>query len=215
MLAAATTLAACTPTAPLRDGPPQPSATSAEGAPPFPSSGGGKPFDRVLVRRFQLSVEMPDPAGWHPVRAKSQFVELEHPATGSHLVVRAWFESENMTRQACEERARRARELPAGDVVVRETAAVPDGFDTELTVGTKAAASVHGYLTAFGSRARHCFAFAFSTEHGGRDAARIVEARLAVMRERTLGTLRVVSELDADPREKPPLDPLSPDLPVP
>ena len=60
---------------------------------------------------------------------------------------------------------------------------------------------VRGYLTAFGVRARRCFAFSFTTEADGPDAQRVVAARVALIHDRTLATLRLVSDLDVDPRE--------------
>jgi hypothetical protein len=212
MLASAALLAACTPTTPLRDGPPQPSVTATAAlAEPFGVSG-GKAFDRVTLRRFQLSLEVPDPNGWHPVRAKSQFLELAHAATGSHLVVRGWFENENATRHLCEERARRARTLPDGELIARAAAAIPEGFASEVTMGAGNGTdgTTRRYLNVFGARARHCFALSFTTEDAGAHAVAAVEGRVAVIRDHTLASVRLLSEVDVDPREPLPFDPLAP-----
>ncbi len=191
-------LIACGPSLPANDGArPQPTASVAippSTSAPFGASG-AKRFARVTFRRFQLDVELPDPDGWHPVRGKSRFVELSHAASGSRLILRTWFDHDNMDRARCEEGARLYRDLPNGHVTLREPAASPEGFDTEVTVGAVPGPPAQSYLNAFGARARRCFAFSFVT-----DAS---EDRLAIIRERTLATIRLLSEIDVDPREKP------------
>ncbi len=156
---------------------------------------GPKAFARIAIKRFQLDVELPDPDGWHPVRGKSRFVELTH-VSGSRLLLRTWFDDDNMDRRRCEAGARLYRDLPrGGEILAREPLATPEGFDTEVVVGRTPGPPPQSYLNAFGARARRCFAFSFATDAAADD-------RIALIRERTLGTLRLTSGIDIDPREK-------------
>jgi hypothetical protein len=157
-------------------------------------------FARITLRRFQLEVQVPDPDGWHPVRGKSRFVELTHQGSSSRLLLRAWFEREVMDRKRCEEAARLYRDLPnGGQLLSRATASVPEGFDTEVVAAMIPGAPVRGYLTAFGARARHCFALSFTSDG---PSSQIIEERIAVIDRRTVGTIRVLSGIDSDVREQ-------------
>ncbi|MBM4375983.1 MAG: hypothetical protein FJ095_12935 [Deltaproteobacteria bacterium] len=174
-----TPIDAATATAPSRD--------------PFREAGLG--FERIALRRLRLSLEVPDPKGWRPVRGPSRFVRLEHSATTSSLVVRVWLEVNRMTPKSCEESARLFRELPKGGELLAREPRLVAGFDSEVRVGVRPigvapATSVEGYVTAFGARGRACLAFAFVTRAEGSDARRIVEDRLALFDERTLAGLR-------------------------
>jgi hypothetical protein len=177
----------------------QPRAPSTVAAPvassrdPFREPGLG--FERIALRRFRLSLEVPDPKGWRPERGPSRFVRLEHPATASSLAVRAWLEVERMTPKSCEEAARLFRELPKGGELLAREPRVVAGFESEVRVGLRPASaatptSVEGYVTAFGARGRACLAFSFVTRGDGVDARRAVEERLALFDERTLAALR-------------------------
>lgn len=100
-----------------------------------------------------------------------------------------------MTPKSCEESARLFRELPKGGELLAREPRVVAGFDSEVRVavgptGRAPPTTVEGYVTAFGARGRACLAFAFVTRSGGSDARRIVEERLALFDERTLGALR-------------------------
>lgn len=148
-------------------------------------------FERVALRRYRLSLEIPDPKGWRPERGVSRFARLDHDVTGSTLVVRTWLEQGLMTAKGCEEGARLFREFPRGGEVLASERRVVAGFDAAVRVAVEAKASdATGYVTAFGSRGRACLAFAFSTRAAGADARLAVEERLALFDERTLAALR-------------------------
>ena len=177
----------------LTTSPTNASAVPAPSRDPFREAGLG--FERIALRRFRLSLEVPDPKGWRPERGPSRFVRLEHPATTSSLAVRAWVELDRMTPKSCEESARLFRELPKGGELLAREPRLVAGFDAEVRVGVRPigvapTTSAEGYVTAFGARGRACLAFAFVTRATGSDARRIVEDRLALFDERTLGGLR-------------------------
>jgi hypothetical protein len=160
-------------------------------------------FERVALRRFRLGIELPDPSGWHPRKEKSRFALLDHAETGSELAVRSWLEYERVSSQTCEASARLFRDLPrGGDVLLRERRAIA-GFDAEVTVAVLPGEAMRGYVTAFGFRGRTCFAFAFRTEARGADRRQTIEARLAMIDERTLNRIASIDGDDDLLREPP------------
>jgi hypothetical protein len=179
------------------------SALGSTASPPFGSSN-GKPFARVTLRRLQLDLDLPDPDGWHPLRQKSRFIVLEHARSRSRLVVGTWFDDAPMSHTSCEQRARLYRDFPeGGQLLARQAMTVPDGFASEAVVATIAGEPLRGYLNAFGARRRRCFALSFVTEDRTGDAARAVAERIAVIHERTLAGARMLSDIEADPRQPP------------
>jgi hypothetical protein len=145
---------------------------------------------------------LPDRARWSAVNEQaSSFVVLDHAPTSSRLVLRLWSESEVVSRESCEERARALRELPAADGEPTLSAA-PQGFDTAVSLGvltSKPGAPLRGYLLAFGAAARRCLAFVFTTDASGPDAERRIAERLATMEEITLKQMRVKRDLEPTP----------------
>ncbi len=176
---------------------------------PFPTRPGERHFARVKLKRFDLSISIPDPAGWKVRRERSRFALLDHPETASSLVLRLWLESENMSRKRCEERARLWRDLPKrGQAISNRSIDVPRGFDTQVDVGfsaSKPGEPLTGYVMAFGAWARRCFAFAYTTSATGADAEQKIGDRLALVQGRTLEAMRVqrATDLDADRRRRP------------
>ncbi len=171
-------------------------------------------FQRVALMRFGLSVELPDRAGWHGLRKKkSRFSQLDHPATGSMLVVSSWLASERMTPATCETEARLYRDFPRAGEVLSHGPRELAGFDVNVQVGvlspvppsaTKGPAPlphVEGYITAFGAHVRTCLAFAFTTAASGPDARATIEDLLALMDQRTVTTLRTLDALNPKSRE--------------
>ena len=170
-------------------------------------------FERVALKRFRLSIELPDGAAWHPVRKKSRFLELEHAASGSSLLVRSWLASDRMSAASCEAEARLYREFPRGGELLSSERRGIAAYDAEVRVGLLSpvtqpetgaapqAPRVQGYVTAFGARGRGCLAISFTTEASGPLARTKVEDRLALVDERTLSTLRPLEALSPALRE--------------
>jgi hypothetical protein len=160
--------------------------------------------------RWPVRLPLPDLAGWRESTARSSFLVLEHPASSSSLVVRVWREAEIVTREDCERRARSLRQLPVADApgaVERERIDVPPGFDTLVEAGASPGAPggrIAGYLLAFGGWAHQCFAYAYTTSVAGPGASQLVAARLALMRDDSLGRLAVRSDTERPPRPLPP-----------
>jgi len=158
-------------------------------------------MDRVVVRRFRLRIELPDPTGWRPRKERSRFLLLDHADTGSSLALRTWLEYDRMTARTCEQNARLFRELPrGGEPLLRERRAIA-GFDAEVMVAVEPGEVTRGHVTAFGAKGRMCLAFAFSTEARGPLRRQVVEDRLAMLDERTLTRLAPVSGEDDVARE--------------
>lgn len=165
----------------------------------FPASPGEPRYRRVLSKRHQVSLPLPDRKGWTLERDGSSFLVMKHGATSSSLVVRVWREQENMNRDRCEERVRRLRDLPdRGREINRRLADIPSGFDSQVDVGFAASPPgepLAGYVLAFGAKARRCFAFAYETAAGGPRAEQIVADRLLVIDGLTLEGLELRSDI--------------------
>jgi hypothetical protein len=172
-----------------------PVVASPDGA--FPVLPGHPAFGPVQSARQALTLALPDPDGWRVGRERSRFLVLEHPASGSALVVRAWRGPERGDRAGCERAARALKELPSGGrEIERRRLDAPRGFDTEVVVSIAAReGAVRGHAVAFGGWARRCFAFAFSTSASGGEAERVVGERLAVITDRTLPAVELASDL--------------------
>ena len=167
-------------------------------------------FERLALKRFRLSLELPDASGWHPARKKSRFVELDHEATGSTLVVRSWLSNDRMIPATCEADARLYREFPrGGELLSTEHRRIAE-FESEVRDAVSLGARPTGYVTAFGARGRTCFAFAFTTEASGPDARAAIDERLALTEQRTLATLRALEALSPQSRESHERDDTSP-----
>jgi hypothetical protein len=166
---------------------------------PFPVAPGEAPFRTVRSQRFQLSLPLPDRAGWSLDPEKgSSFLVMRHAATASTLVVRRWLAQAPMNRARCEEAVRLIRDLPAreGELASRFLD-VPPGFDTRVDVGAAAGPEgPQGWLLAFGASGRRCFAFVYTTEATGPDAEQVVGDRLAVIQ--TMVLERIVVHRDTD-----------------
>ncbi len=170
---------------------------------PFPMRPGERRFARVKLKRFDLSISVPDPAGWKVRRERSRFALLDHAETTSALVLRVWLESEKMSRKRCEERTRLWRDLPKrGQSISSRHIDTPRGFDTKVDVGfglSKPGEPLSGYVMAFGARARRCFAFVFTTSASGGDAEQKIGDRLALVQSRSLEGIRVQRATELGP----------------
>ncbi len=165
----------------------------------FPVPPGEPRYRRVLSKRLQVSLPLPDRKGWTLVRDRSSFLVMAHEATSSSLIVRVWRERENMNRARCEERVRMIRDLPVrGREINRRLMDLPADFDTQVDVGFAASPPgepLAGYLLAFGGHARRCFAFAYETTALGPQAEQTVADRLVVIDGLTLEGLELRSDI--------------------
>ncbi len=184
--------------------PPPPVATTAEPPRPAPVEidpfGPGEPA-RVLSKRLQLSLLLPDRPGWVMAPQKGSFLVLDHAASGSQLMASLWLDDEMMSHERCEARARLLRALPArGRILTSEVMDRPAGFSTRVDIGFDAGSAaggpIGGHLLAFGAAGRRCFALIFTTTAAGAGAERLVGDRLASIHSLTVEGLRLDSALD-------------------
>ena len=177
-------------------------------------------------KRFDLRVPFPDGSSFKIDDTRGPWIVARHDASRSTLVVRRWKEPELMNHETCEAKARSLRALPSLDdaeIIESRTFQIPPNHDTTATValihaparkavvspagspagsspGTSAPADpapLYGVVLAFGGYAHDCFAYAFVTQAGGKDAETIVAARLARVVDGSLA--RVESRSDLDP----------------
>ncbi|MEZ4443096.1 MAG: hypothetical protein R3B72_28635 [Polyangiaceae bacterium] len=193
--------------------PPAPSPRPAVGPPPasppapapFAVPPGEPASQRVVSKRFQLSIPLPDRPGWLLDKDGSSFLVMKHPGTHSVLLAKLWLEGSNMSRQTCEEQARLVRDLPReGRVIGERLLDVPRGFDTLARVGlgdeVTPEAPVTGHLLGFGAKGRWCFAFVYQTEASGEGAERQVADRLALIEQISLEGVERRLDTELDPR---------------
>lgn len=150
-------------------------------------------------KRFGLEVPLPDGRAWKIDDHASSWLTARHEPTRSLLVLRSWQTMEIVNRARCERTARVWRTLPereGTDLIDEYPLAFPPDHDTRVEVrirGSLGRERVGGLVMAFGGWARRCFVWAYTTEAFGRGAEEVVGARLAVMAERSLGGLELVS----------------------
>jgi hypothetical protein len=124
---------------------------------------------------------------------------VEHAATASRLLVRAW-RSDGIARVAdCERQARAWRaDLPqfdAADVIEARPQTLAGVYAGQVSVGVHAdardpSAPIQGRVLAFGSDGRDCLCLAFSTSAMGPGALRVVAERLGVMSQTVFARAR-------------------------
>jgi hypothetical protein len=149
---------------------------------------------RFHSARFSLSIPLPDGPHWRIDDHKTAMLRATHEATQSKVELVMWREDDLMNRQKCEDRAReKGYGERAGEEVDTETTSVPQGWDTLVWLGAdrsdpkQAPDQITGELFAFASSIRKCFYFHFVT----RAEARVISDRLAFVRLRVLGDLRL------------------------
>jgi hypothetical protein len=170
------------PREPAKPPPSPPPSPAAETAAPDLASGA---VGEYRSDRFDLLLPLPDGARWRIEDARSPWLEGTHKPAAAALLVRVWREPEIMNRARCEAQARLFRSLPDREraVVIEERRIdVPRGFDTVFQVGVIASdreQPITGFVTAFGSRVRRCFAYVLTTSASGKGAEERIAARLA------------------------------------
>ena len=198
-------IAGCSASVPVAEPPPERADTAPAPQPttrtasPFPVGANEAAFRTARSQRFQLSLPLPDRAGWSLEKEEgSSFLVMQHASTASTLIVRRWREQAPMNRARCEEAARLIRDLPAREgQLASEYLDVPPGFDTRVDVGAEdGPPGPQGWLLAFGASGRRCFAFVYTTTATGPTAEQVVADRLAVIQ--TMVLARVVIHHDTD-----------------
>lgn len=150
-------------------------------------------------KRFGLFVPLPHGSAWKIDDHATSWLTAWHEESHSRLLVRSWATMELVNRERCEEAARGWMTLPEreGTALVDEHAlAFPPDHDTRVEVRVAASPGgerVDGVVLAFGGWARRCFAWVYTTAASGRGAEVAVAERLAIMVERSLGKMEVVS----------------------
>ncbi len=126
------------------------------------------------------------------------WLSASHSPSASLLALRTWRADRLVRRADCEAQARLGRpSIPTVHdeaVLERRALTTPSGFDSELTVGVEpSAAGISGYAIAIGSSVGRCYAAVFTTVVAGNGAEREVAARLGVVVDRILSSVRVRS----------------------
>src|SRR5690606_23056043 len=114
-----------------------------------------------------LALPLPDGRGFAIDDRSAPWLVARHEASRSTLLVRRWRELGIMTREGCEEVARRGRALPTLDgaeILEVRPMPVPPDHDTHATVALyrpplrpgAAAAPLYGLVLAFGAWSRQC-----------------------------------------------------------
>ena len=147
-----------------------------------------------------LRLRLPDAAGWKVDDRTGPWFSAVHAASRSTLAVRVWRPSALGSPAACEKEARAERTLPArgaAELLEDGPLDVPPGLGTRVAVGLDAGkpGTLRGFVLAFGGWAHRCFAYAYETEVVGGRAAEAAAARLAAMRQGSLGRLQLESSL--------------------
>ncbi len=183
----ASALCACAPTPVAAPSVATP-ATPMDSPPPAPIARVGisaTRWERVVSRRFSLSVPLPERSAWRVDDASTPWFVARHAPSDSQLLARTWAAPRLVRPSECEQQARLWRpDLPAPSPdteVDRRVLHVPDGFQTDLIVAVQAGKTgIEGFVLGFGAAIGRCYAVVYTTSAQGRDAQGAVGRRLAI-----------------------------------
>ncbi|MEP7050974.1 MAG: hypothetical protein ABJB12_11490 [Pseudomonadota bacterium] len=155
---------------------------------------------------FPLELRLPSKSAWQITDGPTWLV-ARHEPTSSELAVRTWRAERLVRRSDCAAQARLARlsipEIKEEAVVDRRALGTPRDFDTELVVGVEPTAhGISGYAIAFGASVGRCYAAVFTTRVEGRGAEQELAARLGLVVDRVLGSVRLRSVDDRAVRHR-------------
>jgi hypothetical protein len=144
---------------------------------------------------FPLELGLPNKAEWQLADGPTWLV-ARHSATSSELALRTWRAERLVRRSECVAQARLARaaipEIKEEAIVDRRALSTPRDFDTELVVGVeRTERGISGYAIAIGASVGRCYAAVFTTTAMGNGAEQELAARLGVVVDRILGSVRL------------------------
>jgi hypothetical protein len=151
-------------------------------------------------KRFELSLGLPDGSTWKIDDHRSGWLRATHAPTRSALLVRAWSETENVTRKACYARARQWESglpdldaQPLIDDQMRSLLGYRDAARVAVGVLVRGGAepATGGFVVAIVGEIRRCFLVAFQTEASGAAAQDEVADRLAIVSDRLLPSMKL------------------------
>jgi hypothetical protein len=118
-----------------------------------------------------------------------------HAPTKSRIEIEAWYETELVNRQKCEERARWKELVPREELgtVDEQVIVGPEAYDTRVWVavapGAGPGAPVNAHLFSFSAFLRRCIFVHFATEVPSDRDEKVLSARLATARTKIVGAL--------------------------
>jgi hypothetical protein len=168
-----------------------------------------RPLPHYHSKRLALTVPLPDGHAWRIDDHTQPELIATHERTHSKVVLAVIRADELVGRQQCEALARDRKLVPDGKLRTLEDAVdVTQGsYDTRIWVAVEPGSGpttspLVGHVLAFGGFLRKCYVFHYSTEVGGTADEPVLSARLAYVRERILGGMRL-DPFDGVPRQKP------------
>jgi hypothetical protein len=166
----------------------------------------GSSWKSVALKRFSLSVPLPEFAEWSIDDASEHWFVARHAGSRSELRVRAWSAARLITPEQCEAQARAwlpTIPLPAeSDAVEVRRLRAPDGYHGRLIAGVRmpeGVAELEGYALAFGATVGRCYTAVFTTRARGSRAEEQVGAALAVIAGGTLERVEAAQVEDRAP----------------
>jgi hypothetical protein len=143
-----------------------------------------------------MTIPLPSPRAWKiDDHSRAEMVAKE-ASTESKLEVYLEDERTLVNHDMCEERARALGLVPAAPLKTIEDAVIvgPEAYDTRVRVGIEAGGSgqrLVGHVLAFGAYVRKCLLVHLATEVGSEEDEQTLSQRLALVRVRTLGGIKI------------------------
>lgn len=156
---------------------------------PYPTEPGT--WRRLVSRRFQLSLSLPDGAAWRLDDHSQPSLVATHEETSSRLELRATQEDELVSRHKCEDRARALGWIDDGALttVDDEVTTGPDAYDSRVRIALEtrgASSELVGHVYLFGGFLRRCLLVHLTTRVPSMRDEPALSQRLAVFRARSL-----------------------------
>ena len=169
----------------------------------------GAHWGRYDSRRFELSLGLPDGAGWAIDDHRSPWLSARHAGTRSTVVVRAWSEDDLATRASCYARARgwdpSLPDINGAPLVDDRVRSLGGAIDARVAVGIATGTELAGFAVASGASVRRCLVLVFRTaiDRSAPSAADQLAGRLAVATEGVFASLRLDDALAVPQRDTP------------
>src|SRR5258706_1806931 len=150
-------------------------------------------------KRFELSLGLPDGAGWKIDDHRSAWLRATHSPTQSSIGLRTWGEEGNVTRSSCYARAREwdpeLPDLDAMTLIDDRTRLLFGSRDVRVAVGIVAgnatAPATGGIVVAVSADVRRCIVLAFRTQVRGPSSQDEVADRLVIVADKVLPSLKL------------------------
>lgn len=177
-----------------------------------PSDFGAEAWRGFHSKALRLTIPLPEGRGWVVDETSPSELVVKHEVSRSVLRIVAFHESDLVSRQRCEERAKARGLVPIANVrtVEDEAVASPEGWDGRLWVAAEAVGpngALRGHVFLFSGLVRDCLVAHLVTEVPTKDDEPVLSSRLAAARGKLFARLkadppRTKSEAEV-PREKP------------